>query len=207
MLAPLDLSRVGLGHVWNSSLGFAALAPSMIPIAFLTVHPFWCSAGHQVEACNPPPEGGHSMGRHPRAEKWTDKCGQQGVYPIVGYPPCGPHFRVRIWAGIVGPLAAPAAQAKMRALAGPAERAGCFQPLVWTRGACEHGARETRHMCIARRALPRSMRHVPAVLQHRAATCCSHSLLAHDHFFILAVGGGIYVNTRGPVPEGPPCDI
>ena len=190
MLAPLDLSRVGLGHVWNSSLGFAALAPSMIPIAFLTVHPFWCSAGHQVEACNPPPEGGHSMGRHPRAEKWTDKCGQQGVYPIVGYPPCGPHFRVRIRAGIVGPLAAPAAQAKMRALAGPAERAGCFQPLVWTRGACEHGARETRHMCIARRALPRSMRHVPAVLQHRAATCMFAFALGARSFFHFGGGRG-----------------
>ena len=55
------------------------------------------------------------MGRHSRVEKWTDKCGQQGVYPIVGYTPRGPHFRVRFRAGIVGPRAAPTPQPETRA--------------------------------------------------------------------------------------------
>jgi len=60
------------------------------------------------------------MGRHSRAEKWTDKCGQRGVYPIVGYTPCGPYFRAGMWAGMVGPLAAPAAPTKTHAQASTA---------------------------------------------------------------------------------------
>jgi hypothetical protein len=55
------------------------------------------------------------MGRHSGVAKWTDKCGQHGGYPIVGSPPCAPHFRVGFQDGMVGPRGAPTAQPQTRA--------------------------------------------------------------------------------------------